>query len=325
MGGMPASATTMPDDIDSAVQALRTEHFGRDRIETSRRVVGGGSAHRVIGKAIGRQVQGALQQSSSTPNWLPTRWVCSRTRDIDRRGSTDRCSSSSTISSCGSPNSSDRSPRSINPCRGRGACSRRPGRHLVFGGSLHRVLPRRSRRHAGAVPGPGRGARRSRPGVEIGFGRGEFLELLDELGVDARGIEPSAQLVRRRTRPGGSTSRSARRRVPRGRRAGASAARDDPSDRAPPAAARHRLRAARVREGAAGRKVIVETVNPKSLCTSTRTRSGSTPITRAGASGPPRVPFRRSRFTDLRREYRSPVAADEALELLPGDDEARSC
>ncbi len=196
MGGMPANATTMPDDIDSAVQALRTEHFGRDRIETSSRVVGGASAHRVIGKAIGRQVQGVLQQSQQHAQLvahtmgLVAELATSIGRELD--GPVIEQLDDLQLRLAEQQRSLAALDQSLFEL---GRSSRRTGRHLVFGGSLHRDLPGRCRRHAGAVPWPGRRARRSRSGVGDRIRTRRVPRVLDELGIKARGIEPSAQLV----------------------------------------------------------------------------------------------------------------------------------
>ena len=70
-----------------------------------------------------------------------------------------------------------------------------------------------------------------------------------------------------------------------------------------------------------GGKVIVETVNPKSLYVYAHAFWVDPDHTRPVHPDYLEFLFGEAGFTDLRREYRSPVAADEALELLPGDDE----
>ena len=52
------------------------------------------------------------------------------------------------------------------------------------------------------------------PVVDLGFGRGEFMELLTELGVEVRGVEPDPQLVDERARPRARCRCRARGRVP---------------------------------------------------------------------------------------------------------------
>ena len=160
------------------------------------------------------------------------------------------------------------------------------------------------------------------PVLEIGFGRGEFLELLDELGVKARGIEPSTQLVHEGREQGLDVEFGTAVEYLAGAPCGEPRrACDDPSHRAPHAAARHRLRAARLREGATGRKghcrdgeseVLVRLCGhvlgrPRShACRCIRTISRS---------------FRRSWTSRLPAPSYTIAADREALVLLPGDDE----
>ncbi len=324
MGGMPANATTMPDDIDSAVQALRTEHFGRDRIETSSRVVGGASAHRVIGKAIGRQVQGVLQQSQQHAQLvahtmgLVAELATSIGRELD--GPVFEQLDDLQLRLAEQQRSLAALDQSLFEL-----AARVPGVPVdtwysedrftaIFRGGAD-DMRERYRGLAEELVGLD-------PVLEIGFGRGEFLALLDELGVKARGIEPSAQLVHDGREQGLDVEVGTAVEYLAGVRAASlgGLVMIQVIEHLSP---QHvidfvRLAYEKVRPGG---KVIVETVNPKSLYVYAHAFWVDPDHTRPVHPDYLEFLFGEAGFTDLRREYRSPVPTDEALELLPGDDE----
>jgi SAM-dependent methyltransferase len=161
------------------------------------------------------------------------------------------------------------------------------------------------------------------PVLDIGCGRGEFLELLHELGVEARGVEVDAELVTE------------------GRAAGLDIAREDGvvhlaslPDRSlggivliqvvehlsPQqvvdlvAVARHKLRD--------GGLMIVETVNPQSLYTFAH--SFYLDPTHANPVHPAYLKFlfEQSGWRDVRIQWRSPPPAGDVLESSEGDSES---
>ena len=70
-----------------------------------------------------------------------------------------------------------------------------------------------------------------------------------------------------------------------------------------------------------GGRVVVETVNPTSLYTYAHAFWVDPDHVRPGAPDVPRFLFAEAGFASVERVDRSPVPADESLELLPGDDE----
>jgi O-antigen chain-terminating methyltransferase len=160
------------------------------------------------------------------------------------------------------------------------------------------------------------------PVLDIGFGRGEFLELLGELGIDAWGIEVEQQFVEH--------GRSLGLRVETGTAVESLRELDDESlggiammqviEHLSPQHVLEfvRLAARKVRPGG---RVVVETVNPTSLTTYARAFWIDPDHIRPVHPALLEFLFEEAGFGAVERIDRSPVAEGEALELLPGDDE----
>ncbi|HUI49341.1 MAG TPA: methionine biosynthesis protein MetW, partial [Acidimicrobiia bacterium] len=160
------------------------------------------------------------------------------------------------------------------------------------------------------------------PVLDVGFGRGEFLELLRELGVGARGIETDARLV--------EWARSRGLHADVGSAVEYLSGLEDASlgglvmiqviEHLSP---QHvidvvRLASEKVRTGG---RVVVETVNPTSLYTYAHAFWVDPDHVRPVHPAFLRFLFSEAGFGRVERVDRSPVPADESLELMPGDDE----
>ena len=161
------------------------------------------------------------------------------------------------------------------------------------------------------------------PVLDVGFGRGEFLELLRDADVDAWGIEIDPALV--------EAAQSKGLRVEQGFGVDYLRALDDASigglvmiqviEHLPPQEAVEvvRIAADKVRRGG---KVLIETVNPKSLYTYAHAFWLDPDHVRPVHPDLLAFLFREARFADVQVLDRSPVEVGEQLEMLPGDDDA---
>src|SRR5262249_39506371 len=160
------------------------------------------------------------------------------------------------------------------------------------------------------------------PVLDMGFGRSEFLRLLAELGVDARGIEVDPELVEWARLHGLD--------VETGRAVEYLETLEDATlgglvmiqviEHLSP---QHvidvvRLASEKVRPGG---KVVMETVNPTSLYTYAHAFWVDPDHVRPVHPHYLGFLFTEAGFASVERVDRSPVPDDESLELLPGDDE----
>jgi O-antigen chain-terminating methyltransferase len=159
------------------------------------------------------------------------------------------------------------------------------------------------------------------PVVDLGFGRGEFLELLTELGVDARGVEPDPQLV--------TSARGRGLNVEQGLAVEYLRSLEPASlggivmiqviEHLSPQQVIDfvALAAEKVRPGG---KVVLETINPSSLYTYARAFWLDPDHVRPVHPNFLEFLFREAEFARLSIEYRSPVSEAEALLPIEGDD-----
>jgi 2-polyprenyl-3-methyl-5-hydroxy-6-metoxy-1,4-benzoquinol methylase len=160
------------------------------------------------------------------------------------------------------------------------------------------------------------------PVLDIGFGRGEFLELLRDLGVEASGIEYEQVLV--------DLARERGLRAERGKAVEYLSGIEDDSlggvvmiqviEHLSP---QHvldvvKLLGEKVRRGG---RVVIETVNPTSLYTYAHAFWVDPDHVRPVHPTFLGFLFAEAGFASVERVDRSPVPSDETLELLPGDDE----
>jgi O-antigen chain-terminating methyltransferase len=160
------------------------------------------------------------------------------------------------------------------------------------------------------------------PVLDIGFGRGEFLELLRDLDIDAMGIEVDASLVHE--------ARARGLRAEEGRAVEYLQGLPDASlgglvmiqviEHLTP---QHvvdivKVIADKVRPGG---RVVIETVNPMSMYTYAHALWVDPDHVRPVHPNFLRFLFAEAGFSVVERVDRGPVPANETLEMLPGDDE----
>ena len=161
------------------------------------------------------------------------------------------------------------------------------------------------------------------PVLDLGFGRGELLELCDELGIEARGVEVDPALVTAASERGldvlvddGNTYL---RQLADGSLGGLSLIQVvehlSPQDTSDLVVLAHR----KVR---AGGRVIIETVNPQSLCVFARSFYLDPTHVRPVHPSYLEFLFREAGFAEVEIDWRNPPPRNDLLEPLPGDDEA---
>ena len=150
--------------------------------------------------------------------------------------------------------------------------------------------------------------------VDLGFGRGEFMELLTELGVTARGVEPDPQLVTSARGRGLDVEQGLAVEYLRGLEPGSlgGIVMIQVIEHLSP---QHvidfvGLAAEKLRPGG---KVVLETVNPASLYTYARAFWVDPDHVRPVHPNFLEFLFREAEFAKLSIEYRSPVADSERL------------
>jgi len=159
------------------------------------------------------------------------------------------------------------------------------------------------------------------PVIDLGFGRGEFMELLTELGVRVRGVESDLQLVTSARGRGldveqGFAIEYLRKVEPAS--LGGIAMIQVIEHLSP----QHvidfvELAAEKLRPGG---KVVLETINPASLYTYARALWLDPDHARPVHPNFLEFLFREAEFAKIAIEFRSPVADSERLVPLPGDD-----
>ena len=159
------------------------------------------------------------------------------------------------------------------------------------------------------------------PVVDLGFGRGEFMELLTELGVTVRGVEPDQQLVTSARGRGLDVEQGFAvdylRSVEPGSLGGIVMIQVIEHLSPQHVIDFVALAADKLRPGG---KVVLETVNPASLYTYARAFWVDPDHVRPVHPNFLEFLFREAEFSKLAIEYRSPVADSERLVPLPGDD-----
>jgi len=320
----PASASFVLDELDEALGEVLRFEFNRARIPTESRVPGGTAAHRTIAKGVSRQIQGVLEQAQDQSHKV------ARALALMAQATSLLADSFDT-----------RILQQLDDVQARLAEEHRQLQNLLarFDEVAARVpgIAVDAFYSADAFTAHFRGTTDDihdryhdlaarfvgcSPVLDIGFGRGEFLELLRDLDVDAVGIEPDPELV--------ASARA------RGLHAESGSAfeylrsLDDASlggvvmiqviEHLSP---QHvidvvRLLADKVRPGG---RVVIETVNPMSLFTYAHAFWVDPDHVRPVHPRFLTFLFTEAGFGKVECLDRSPVPIDESLELLPGDDE----
>jgi 2-polyprenyl-3-methyl-5-hydroxy-6-metoxy-1,4-benzoquinol methylase len=161
------------------------------------------------------------------------------------------------------------------------------------------------------------------PVVDVGFGRGELLDLLAELGVEARGVESDPQLVKAAEEHGldvvlddGNTYL---RTVDDGSIGGLALIQVVEHLSAQDLVDLVALAYRKVRPGG---RVVMETVNPQSLYVFARSFYLDPTHVRPVHPGYLEFLFREAGFSEVELDWRNPPRVGEILQEVPGDDEA---
>jgi SAM-dependent methyltransferase len=320
----PTPSFTM-DELEQEVNELQHYAYSRGRINIDSNLPGGHTVHRAIGKTVSRQVQGVLDQAQDQSRRVAH--ILALLVDVTNM-LTDSYDG--------------RMAQQLDDLQARLAEQQR---------DLH-ALVARLEDVAGRLPGVGvrtwypydhfatafrgeaasisdqYGALAARfvdcsPVLDIGFGRGEFLDLLHELGVEASGIEVDPTLV--------SAARARGLDVSEGRAVEHLLTLPDASlggivmiqviEHLTP---QHivdvvKIAADKLRRGG---RLVMETINPGSMFAYAHALWVDPDHVRP--VHPDFLAFlcREAGFAEVERIDRSPVPTNESLELLPGDDEA---
>jgi len=325
MGDRPPTPSFLLAELDQSLDDLSHFEYRRDSISTESRLLGGSALHRGVAKGVGRQIQGVLQQAqdqshrvvrtialmAKATNMLAEAYdtrVIQQLDDLQLQLVEEQATIQALLVQM-----SEVVARV--PGAGIDAWYSADAFNAHFRGPTDDIVSRYRdlAEHFVGVDGPV---------LDIGFGRGEFLELLGELGVEAIGIESVPVLVK-----------SARRRglqVDDGRAVEYLSSLDDDSlgglvmiqviEHLSP---QHvidvvRLAADKVRRGG---RVVIETVNPTSLYTFAHAFYVDPDHVRPVHPTYLGFLFAEAGFARVERVDRSPVPADDSLELMPGDDE----
>ena len=324
VGVRPRSTPALHSELQAALRELSTQRFTRARIDPSSNLPAGSLVHRAMGRALSRQVDGVLRQIEEQ-NLLVTRAIALLGEIAATIG-----------------NEFDTKVlQQLDDLQVRLAEQARDVTRLEFG-----VAEARER-----IPGCAvdswygqdhftaffRGESddlRARytelakeligcdPVVDLGFGRGEFMELLAELGVRVRGVEPDEQLVLSARSRGLDVEQGSAveylQNVEPGSLGGIVMIQVIEHLSPQHVIDFVELAADALRPGG---KVVLETVNPASLYTYAHAFWVDPDHVRPVHPNYLGFLFSEAGFATVERVDRSPVPADESLEPMPGDDE----
>jgi 2-polyprenyl-3-methyl-5-hydroxy-6-metoxy-1,4-benzoquinol methylase len=325
MGERAASTAFLLAELDGAVDELAHFEFRRDAIGTSSRLPAGSTLHRAIAKGVSRQIQGVLEQTQDQSRKV-VRTVALMARATNMLADAYDRNVLQQLDDLQVQLAEEQKSLAEGLVRLSEVAARVPGIGIdawygvdafnaAFRGRTDDITDR-YRYLATHFVG-------CSPVLDIGFGRGEFLELLRALDVEARGIEADVRLV--------ESARARGFQVDVGRAVESLAGLDDASlgglvmiqviEHLSP---QHvidvvRLASEKVRRGG---RVVVETVNPTSLYTYAHAFWMDPDHVRPVHPNYLRFLFAEAGFATVEQVDRSPVPADESLELMPGDDEA---
>jgi len=324
LGGVrPRSSPALHDELQGVLSALGKVGFSRARIDPSSRIPGGRLVHRFMTRALSRQINGVLTQVEQQ-NVLVTRAVAVLGEIAATMG--DEFDTRVLQQLDDLQVRMAEQARDVNGLEAKVSETREriPGcavdawygeDHFTafFRGSSDDLRSRYidlAKEFIGCDPV-----------VDLGFGRGEFMELLTELGVEVRGVEPDPQLV--------TSARGRGLDVEQGLAVEYLRSLEPASlggivmiqviEHLSPQQVIDfvALAAEKVRPGG---KVVLETINPASLYTYARAFWVDPDDVRPVHPNFLEFLFREAEFARLSIEYRSPVPETEALLRLAGDD-----
>jgi 2-polyprenyl-3-methyl-5-hydroxy-6-metoxy-1,4-benzoquinol methylase len=324
VGVRPRSSPALHSELQGALQELNQVRFSRARIEPDSRLPGGRMVHRFMSRALSRQIDGVLNQVEQ-----------------ERRVIAHAIALLGDLSTTIGNEFDTKVLQQLDDLQVRLAEQARDVNLLEY-----QVAETRERLPGAAVDAwygqdhftaffrGGSDDLRSRyaelakefigcdPVVDLGFGRGEFMELLTELGVTVRGVEPDQQLVTSARGRGLDVEQGLAieylRTVEPGSLGGIVMIQVIEHLSPQHVIDFVALAAEKLRPGG---KVVLETVNPASLYTYARAFWLDPDHVRPVHPNFLEFLFREAEFSKLAIEYRSPVADSERLVPLPGDDE----
>jgi 2-polyprenyl-3-methyl-5-hydroxy-6-metoxy-1,4-benzoquinol methylase len=323
VGVRPRSTPALHIELQTALRELSTMGFSRARIDPSSNIPAGRFVHRAMSRALGRQLDGVLRQIDEQ-NQLVTRALAllgEIAASIDNEFDSKIVQQLDDLQVRLAEQARDvrRVELGIADVRERvpGAAVETwyPEDHFTaFFRGDHDDLRSRYTELAKELIG-------CDPVVDLGFGRGEFMELLTELGVQVRGVEPDAQLVELARGRGLDAEQGFAVDYLRGLEAGSlgGIVMIQVIEHLSP---QHvidvvELAAEKLRRGG---KLVLETVNPASLYTYAHAFWVDPDHVRPVHPGFLEFLFREAEFSRIAIEYRSPVSDNEKLVPLPGDD-----
>jgi SAM-dependent methyltransferase len=324
IGDRPAASPAMYEDLRVALGELERFQYSRSRIDAASELPGGTYAHRLIGKLVSRQIIGILEQSQEHAHMVADslRLVAELASAIGAEYDNKVVQQLEDLQV-----RLAEQERALNGIEAslREVTARVPGVPMstfygedqftaVFRGSAD-ALRARYRDLAEELVG-------CDPVLDVGFGRGEFLELLVELGVEARGIEADPDLVSKARGRGLDVARGLAvehlGNVPDAGLGGLAMIQVI-EHLAPHAVIEFvKIASEKVRPGG---KVVVETVNPASLYTYAHAFWVDPDHVRPVHPNFLEFLFREAGFSEVRTVFRTPVDDGDALEMLPGDEE----
>ncbi len=323
-GERPVSPSFALDELEASLRDLQHFAYGRDRISLDSNVPGGRALHRTVGKAVSRQIEGVLDQAqeqsrrvahtiallTEVTNTLADAFdtrVLQQIDDLQVRLAEQQRRLQGGIA------------------RVQDAVARIPGTGVdawytedaftrAFRG-LPSDIRDRYRDLAELFVG-------CAPVADLGFGRGEFLELLRDLNVESSGVEVDDELVSAARSRGLAVEQGGAveylQSVPDGSLGGIVMIQVIEHLTPQHVVDVVKLAADKLRSGG---RAVVETVNPTSLYTYAHAFWVDPTHTRPVHPNFLRFLFEEAGFSKVERVDRSPVDADESLEMLPGDDD----
>jgi len=323
VGVRPRSSPALHDELQAILSALGQVGFSRAQIDPSSNIPGGRLVHRFMSRALSRQINGVLAQVEQQ-SVLVTRAVAVLGEIASTMG--DEFDTRVLQQLDDLQVRLAEQTRDVNRLEAKVAETREriPGcavdawydeNHFTsfFRGSSDDL---RSRYTELAKEFIG-----CDPVVDLGFGGGDFMELLTELGVKVRGVEPDPQLVTSALGRGLDVEQGLAveylRTVEPGSLGGIVMIQVIEHLSPQQVLDFVALAAEKVRPGG---KVVLETVNPASLYTYARAFWVDPDHVRPVHPSFLEFLFREAEFARFSIEYRSPVSEAEALVPLAGDD-----
>jgi O-antigen chain-terminating methyltransferase len=318
------SPTLAVDELEHAINDFQHQVIGRERISNASNLPGGPALHRLIGKIVARQIEGVLAQTREQQMRLGHILALSaRVSEIVADGYDKRVLQP--IADLQARLAEEQ--RALNAAVEKvdEVAARVPGVAVdtwytadaftaAFRGGVDDMESRYdelARLFVGCSPV-----------LDIGFGRGEFLRLLRDLEVDAYGIETDPTLVE------AARNQGLRAEVGRAVEHLSMVPDDHLGGVVMIQVIEHltpqhvidvvQIMADKIRPGG---RAVVETVNPMSLFTYAHALWVDPDHVRPVHPNYLRFLFAEAGFATVEKVDRSPVPADESLELLPGDDE----